>query len=79
VRRRSDRYGTGDAKVKIPTLFIYGQKDQAVLPATLRGVSDFLDAPYTQVRIPEAAHGVQQEGPEKVTAAIRDFLDLPSA
>jgi pimeloyl-ACP methyl ester carboxylesterase len=74
VRARSDKYGTGDAKVKVPTLFIYGEKDTAVLPSTVRGVADFVDAPYTQVRIPESAHWVQQEAPEKVTAALRDFL-----
>jgi pimeloyl-ACP methyl ester carboxylesterase len=78
VRRRSDKHGTGDAKVKVPTLFIYGEKDTAVLPSTVRGVGDFVDAPYTEVRIPEAAHWIQQEASEKVTDGIRKFLDKAS-
>lgn len=75
VRARSDKYGTGDAKVTMPTLFIYGEKDTAVLPTTVRGVADFVDAPFTEVRIPDAAHWVQQEAPGKVTTAICEFLE----
>jgi pimeloyl-ACP methyl ester carboxylesterase len=75
VRPRSNKYGTGDAKVRVPTLFIYGEKDTAVLPPSVRDVGAFVDAPYHELRIPEAAHWVQQEAPEKVTAALRSFLD----
>ena len=78
VRARSDKYGTGNAKVKVPTLFIYGEKDTAVLPSTVCGVADFVDAPYTEVRIPESAHWVQQEVPEKVSDALQNFLNLSS-
>lgn len=74
IRARNDKYGTGNAKAKVPTLFIYGEKDTAVLPSTVRGVGDFVDAAYTEVRIPESAHWVQQEAPEGVTDAICTFL-----
>jgi pimeloyl-ACP methyl ester carboxylesterase len=61
-------------KIRVPTLFIYGEKDQAVLPRTVAGVGDMIDAPYTEVRIPGSGHWVQQEAKDEVTAALRKFL-----
>lgn len=61
-------------KIKVPALFIYGEQDQAVLPQTVAGVGDMIDAPYTEVRIPGSAHWVQQEAKDEVTAALRKFL-----
>lgn len=61
-------------KIRIPTLFIYGEQDQAVLPRTVAGVGDMIDAPYTEVRLPGSAHWVQQEAKDEVTKAIREFL-----
>lgn len=61
-------------KIKIPTIFIYGEQDKAVLPQTVRGVGDLIDAPYTELRIPGSGHWVQQEARDEVTAALREFL-----
>lgn len=61
-------------KIKVPTLFIYGEQDSAVLPQTVEGVGDFIEAEYTELRIPESAHWVQVEAREKVTDALRKFL-----
>lgn len=63
-----------DAKIKVPTLFIYGERDQAVLPETVRNVSEAIDAPYSEIRIPDAAHWVQQEAADIVTDSLREFL-----
>lgn len=63
-----------EVKIKVPTLFIYGEKDAAVLPATVRNVKDVIDAPFREVRIPESGHWVQQEAAEAVTTALREFL-----
>ena len=61
-------------KIEVPTMFIYGGKDHAVLPQTVEGVGDAVAAAYTEVRIPEAGHWIQSEAREKVTNALRDFL-----
>lgn len=61
-------------KIKVPTIFIYGERDQAILPQTVVGVGELIDAPYTELRIPESAHWVQQEASDKVTEALRGFL-----
>jgi pimeloyl-ACP methyl ester carboxylesterase len=61
-------------KIKVPTLFIYGEKDHAVLPETVIGVNEFIDAPYSEIRIPDAGHWVQQEASEIVTDSLREFL-----
>jgi epoxide hydrolase 4 len=61
-------------KITVPTLFIYGEKDHAVLPETVKGVGEMVDAPYEEFRIPTAAHWVQQEASEAVTDILREFL-----
>lgn len=63
-----------DEKIKVPTLFIYGEKDQAVLRQTVKGVGDAVDAAFSEIRIPDAGHWVQQEAPEIVTDSLREFL-----
>ena len=60
--------------IQVPTLFIYGEKDHAILPETVKDVGDFVDAEYTELKIPEAAHWVQNEAKEQVTEALRNFL-----
>jgi pimeloyl-ACP methyl ester carboxylesterase len=62
-------------KIKVPTLFIYGEQDKAVLPQTVAGVGDLIDAPYRELRIPACGHWVQQEARDEVTAALREFLN----
>ncbi|MDH3495100.1 MAG: alpha/beta hydrolase [Acidobacteriota bacterium] len=61
-------------KIEVPTLFIYGEQDRAVLPQTVEGVGDMVGAEFTELRIPEAAHWVQLEAREKVTTALKEFL-----
>lgn len=61
-------------KIKVPTLFIYGEKDAAILPETVRNVKDAVDASYEEIHIPESGHWVQQEAAEAVTDSLREFL-----
>lgn len=63
-----------DGRVSVPTLFIYGEKDVAIIPETVRGVSRFVDAPYRELRIPDSGHWVQNEAVEEVNTALLDFL-----
>jgi pimeloyl-ACP methyl ester carboxylesterase len=63
-----------DSRIHVPTLFIYGEKDVAVLPATVRNVGRFVAAPYNELRIPESGHWVQNEAIEKVNNALLQFL-----
>ena len=64
-----------EEKIKVPTLFIYGEKDTAVLPESVQGIGEVIDAPYQEIRIPDAGHWVQQEAAEIVTDSLREFLD----
>lgn len=65
-----------DGRVRVPTLFIYGEQDFAIIPATVRGVEKYLDAYYREVRIPDSGHWVQNEAAEEVNAALLEFLKL---
>ena len=62
------------SKISVPTLFIYGEKDRAVLPQTVAGVGDIVSGPYTEHRIPNSGHWVQQEARDEVTQVLRTFL-----
>lgn len=64
-----------DARIRVPTLFIYGERDFAVLPATVKGVGSVIDAEYREVRIATAGHWVQQEAAREVNDELRDFIN----
>src|SRR5258706_3688106 len=63
-----------NGKVHVPTLFIYGEQDVAVLPETVRDVGRFVAAPYHELRIPESGHWVQNEAVAEVNHALLQFL-----
>jgi epoxide hydrolase 4 len=61
-------------RIRVPTLFVYGERDFAILPETVAGVADYVDAPYTELRLGRSNHWVQQESPAEVNAALLNFL-----
>jgi pimeloyl-ACP methyl ester carboxylesterase len=63
-----------DGRVRVPTLFIYGEQDVAIVPETVRGVDRFIEAPYRELRIPDSGHWVQNEAAAEVNAGLLDFL-----
>jgi pimeloyl-ACP methyl ester carboxylesterase len=69
-----DRQIRRHERVRVPTLFIYGERDFAILPETVAGVGDYVDAPYTELRLGRSNHWVQQESPAEVNAALLGFL-----
>jgi pimeloyl-ACP methyl ester carboxylesterase len=64
-----------NGKVKVPTLFIYGELDMAVRPSTVKGVNRFVEAPYRELRIPDSGHWVQNEAVDEVNDSIMKFLN----
>jgi pimeloyl-ACP methyl ester carboxylesterase len=76
-RRKQSHEDLSDGRIRVPTLFIYGEQDHAVLPETVRDVKSFIDAPYREVRIKTSAHWVQNEAVEEVNAALQSFLASP--
>ena len=66
---------TKQERVRTPTLFVYGERDFAIAPETVQGVADYIDAPYTEVRLARSNHWVQQEHPSEVNAALLSFLE----
>ena len=76
-RRRHDDEELSDGRIRVPTLFIYGEKDHAVMPETVRNLKAYIDAPYREVRIGTSAHWVQNEAALEVNAALQSFLASP--
>jgi pimeloyl-ACP methyl ester carboxylesterase len=66
-----------DGRIRVPTLFIYGEQDHAIAPETVRDVKSYIDAPYREVRIKDSAHWVQNEAIAEVNAALQSFLASP--
>ena len=60
--------------VKVPTLVIWGEKDQALLTGNLRGLDPYVPD-LTIRRIPDGSHWVIHEKPALVNAYIREFIE----
>ena len=77
MRRSSASDGSKAAKdnrIRVPTLFIFAEQDMAILPQTVEGVANHINAPYRELRIPDSSHWVQNEAAEEVNAALLEFL-----
>lgn len=74
MNKRGAKDGLGHGRIRVPTLFIFGEKDTAVEPATVANVRGFIDAPYFELRIPDSGHWVQNEAPTEVNEALLNFL-----
>ena len=70
-----DAAGTKNARIRVPTLFVYGERDFAIVPETVRDVARHIDAPYRELRLANTNHWAQQESPAEVNAALLSFLE----
>jgi pimeloyl-ACP methyl ester carboxylesterase len=72
----SGNFGTDTTvlTVTVPTLVIWGEKDQALLTGNLEGLDEFVPE-LTVKRIPDGSHWVVHEKPDLVNAYIRDFIE----
>ena len=61
------------AKIEVPTLICWGEKDVAIENSCLDGTDQYV-RDLRIVRFPNASHWVQQDAPDEVNAAIRNFL-----
>lgn len=60
-------------KIKVPTLVIWGELDQALLVGNLEGLEQYVDDLIIK-RIPDATHWIVNEQPELVNSLIREFI-----
>ena len=63
----------GAYRVPVPTLVIWGMKDDALLPQNLDGLETYVPD-LTVERIAEGSHWVVHEHPEQVAALMRRFM-----
>ncbi len=73
-RRGVETPSEGDGRIRVPTLFIYGERDMAVIPSTVNNMGRYFDAPYQEHRIPGSGHWVQSEAREEVNGVLMRFL-----
>lgn len=60
--------------VPMPTLFIFGEQDFAIIPRTVRGIKDYVSGPFRELRLPNCGHWVQNEAVDEVNKALVEFL-----
>lgn len=60
--------------VKVPTLVIWGERDQALLTGNLAGLEQHVDELRVE-RLADVSHWVAHERPERVNSLMRDFLN----
>ncbi len=60
-------------EVKVPTLVIWGEQDQALLTGNLEGLGEYV-SDLTIKRIPDGSHWVSHEQPDLINSLIRDYL-----
>ena len=63
-----------EKKITVPTLFVYGQQDTAIIPESVRGIGDVIEAKFDQFLVPTAAHWIQQEIPNEINDILLEFL-----
>ncbi len=61
------------APVTAPTLQLHGELDPCVLVSTARGSGRYVAGPYEWRELPGIGHFPQEEAPETITAAIREW------
>ncbi|MDA8138753.1 MAG: alpha/beta hydrolase [Desulfobacteraceae bacterium] len=61
-------------EVKVPTLVLWGELDEALLPGNLDGLEEFVND-LTVRRMADGTHWVIHEQPELINARIRAFID----
>ena len=61
-------------QIKCPVLQIHGMKDQFLLPGALNDTWKYLDAEWTLVTFPNAAHFVHRDASKEVTRTMVDWL-----
>ena len=74
VLKRFTAEAAEQKKSTVPAVFIYGEQDKAILPETVKGVGEVVDARYEEFHIPTSGHWVQQEAGDAVTEILREFL-----
>jgi pimeloyl-ACP methyl ester carboxylesterase len=60
--------------VQVPTLVIWGEKDQYLVIGNLEGLDKYVPN-LTIKRIPDGSHWVVHEKPELVNSYIREFIE----
>lgn len=71
--RRSDSEKLDGGMVNVPTLVLWGEQDVAIDIRCLDGTEDYV-ADLTVKRFPHASHWVQQDVPDEVNAALKEWL-----
>jgi epoxide hydrolase 4 len=69
----ADRWPQHDRPIKVPTLILWGEKDQLFVPNALDKMPDYATK-LSVVKLPDVGHWATMDRPELANKAITDFL-----
>jgi pimeloyl-ACP methyl ester carboxylesterase len=73
-----DKWPGPDARISVPGLFVWGDRDEVFVPALIAQIE--IDEPMVKVvTLPGVNHWTPMENSAPATAAIVDFLNTPSS
>ena len=82
VRTWAATAGRSDFTIKVPSMFLAGEKDGIIRGAAREALSDMMAPLLADLRavtlVPEVGHWVQQEAPDETNAALLAFLEALS-
>jgi len=61
-------------RIKTPTLFIWGAKDQALGPVAAKATADYVEGPYRFEALKDGSHWLLEAAPEVVSSLLLDHL-----
>lgn len=62
-------------KIKVPTLYVWGNEDGTVGRIAAEGTADFVDAAYRFLEVNGAGHFLAEETPDAVNSALLEHLE----
>ena len=74
VSAAAQKYGDVAAKVTKPTLLVWGEREEGVVAEVANRINGEIQG-STLVSVKESGHYIQEEQPQKLAKAIRNFLD----
>ncbi|MBV0916868.1 alpha/beta fold hydrolase [Mycobacteroides chelonae] len=74
-RARRHRAASKPARIAVPTLFVWGDRDTTIGRAAADGTAGFIDAPYRFEIFEGASHWVVQERPVETAALVLQHIE----
>ena len=71
---RANAFQGGLGSIRVPTLYLWSDKDMALGEAAALDTGSYVEAPYRFVRLTGVSHWMMDEAPEQVSSLMLEHL-----